>query len=169
MSVNLASLGPQQLMAFKQNTQQELMHLQSSYDALLLAQSKYKDCINSVNLIEENKNMDNKDDNDNEMFIPLTSSLYVRGQNKVDKFKIDIGTGYFVEKSKEESVTFFKKRIDKLNGDAIKLKSLITEKVSLMQTIDAIVREKIIASQKASQQESVKGDTAATTNATADS
>lgn len=153
MSVNLATLGPQQLMAFKQNTQQELIHLQSSYDALLLAQSKYKDCINSVNLIEDNKESESTD---KEMFIPLTSSLYVRGKNQVENFKIDIGTGYFVEKNQEESISFFKKRIDKLNGDAVKLKALITEKVSLMQTIDAIIREKIIASQRAQQEAQTK-------------
>lgn len=151
MSVNLASLEPQQLMAFKQNTQQELMHLQSSYDALLLAQSKYKDCINSVNLIEDNKNNqgDSESESDKEMFIPLTSSLYIRGKNQVENFKIDIGTGYFVEKNKEESITFFKKRIDKLSGDALKLKELITDKVGLMQSIDSVIREKIIASQAA--------------------
>lgn len=153
MSVNLATLGPQQLMAFKQNTQQELIHLQSSYDALLLAQSKYKDCINSVNLIEDNRESESTD---KEMFIPLTSSLYVRGKNQVENFKIDIGTGYFVEKNQEESISFFKKRIDKLNGDAVKLKALITEKVSLMQTIDAIIREKIIASQRAQQEAQTK-------------
>ncbi|TID15838.1 hypothetical protein CANINC_004368 [Pichia inconspicua] len=140
-------------MAFKQNTQQELIHLQSSYDALLLAQSKYKDCINSVNLIEDNRESESTD---KEMFIPLTSSLYVRGKNQVENFKIDIGTGYFVEKNQEESISFFKKRIDKLNGDAVKLKALITEKVSLMQTIDAIIREKIIASQRAQQEAQTK-------------
>lgn len=160
MSVNLASLEPQQLMAFKQNTQQELMHLQSSYDALLMAQRKYKDCIHSVNLIEGNKNSENTD---KEMFIPLTSSLYMHGKNQVDKFKIDIGTGYFVEKTKEESVAFFKKRIEKLSGDALKLKTLIAEKVSLMQSIDSVVREKIIASQKA-QLEASKGQQPAASN-----
>jgi prefoldin alpha subunit len=141
MSVNLASLEPQQLVAFKQSTQQELVHLQSSYDALVIAQNKYKDCINSVNMIEENK--DSNDDK--EMLIPLTSSLYVRGFNSIDKFKIDVGTGYFVEKDNTESIAFFKKRIDKLTGDSAKLKGLITEKVSLLQSIDSIIREKVIA------------------------
>jgi prefoldin alpha subunit len=63
----------------------------------------------------------------------------------VDKFKIDVGTGYFVEKDQAEAIAFFNKRIDKLSGDAIKLKQLITEKVSLLQAIDSTIREKIIA------------------------
>lgn len=141
MSVNLASLEPQQLMAFKQSTQQELAHLQSSFDALIIAQNKYKDCINSVNMIEQNKGSEG----DKEMLIPLTSSLYINGFNKNDKFKIDVGTGYFVEKDNVESITFFKKRIDKLTGDSAKLKTLITDKASLLQSIDTVIREKIIA------------------------
>lgn len=145
MSINLASLEPQQLMAFKQSTQQELVHLQSSYDALIIAQNKYKDCINSVKMIEQNK----ESKTDKEMLIPLTSSLYVPGFNNVDKFKIDIGTGYFVEKDSSESIEFFKRRIDKLTGDSSKLKALITDKASLLQSIDGVIREKIIAANAA--------------------
>lgn len=128
-------------MAFKQNAQQELLHLQSSYEALLVAKNKYHDCINSVKMIEQNQGSGPG----GEMLIPLTSSLYVRGENKVDKFKIDIGTGYFVEKDTTEAVAFFKKRIDKLTGDSVKLKALITEKASLLQSIDTVIREKIAA------------------------
>lgn len=144
MSINLASLEPQQLMAFKQSTQQELVHLQSSYDALIIAQNKYKDCINSVKMIEQNKDSNT----DKEMLIPLTSSLYIPGFNCVDKFKIDIGTGYFVEKDNKQSIEFFNRRIDKLTGDASKLKTLITDKASLLQSIDGVIREKIIAANK---------------------
>lgn len=153
MSVSLDKLEPQQLMAFKQTTQQELMHLQSSYDALLLAQSKYKDCISSVNMIEKNKNgTSNGIENEKkDMLIPLTSSLYVHGANIVDKFKIDIGTGYFVEKDGKESVAFFTKRIEKLTSDSLKLKQLITDKLSLLQGIDTVIRSKIAQSQSQSQ------------------
>lgn len=147
MSVNLSSLDPQQLMGFKQNTQQELLHLESSYDALILAQNKYRDCINSVKLIDKN----HEESKDKEMLIPLTSSLYVKGTNNVENFKIDIGTGYFVEKNKEESIQFFNKRINKLNGDSSKLKTLINDKVSLLQSIDGIIRQKVINSQKATE------------------
>lgn len=141
MSVSLSSLDPQQLMGFKQNTNQELAHLQSSYDALLMAQTKYRDCINSVKMIEQTK----KAETDDDMFIPLTSSLYVRGRNSVDKFKIDVGTGYFVEKDQAEAISFFNKRIDKLSSDAVKLKQLIAEKVNLLQALDNTIKEKIIA------------------------
>lgn len=141
MSVNLASLEPQQLVAFKQSTQQELMHLQSSYDALVLAQNKYRDCINSARLIE--KQQQQKDNADGEMLIPLTSSLYVMGHNRVGKFKIDVGTGYFVEKDGREAVAFFTKRVDKLSGDALKLRRLVTDKMGLLQSIDSVLREKI--------------------------
>lgn len=147
MSVNLASLEPQQLVAFKQSTQQELVHLQSSYDALVLAQNKYRDCISSVRLIEQQQQ--HKDNAAGEMLIPLTSSLYVMGHNRVGKFKIDVGTGYFVEKDGPEAIAFFTKRVDKLSGDALKLRGLVADKMGLLQSIDSVLREKI-ASQTSS-------------------
>lgn len=143
-TINLNQLDPQQLMQVKQSTQQELMHLQSSYDALVMAQKKYKDCILSVESIDMNKEDEN-------IMVPLTSSLYVPGKIKKDNFKIDIGTGYFIEKDVDQSKEFFNKRITKLNGDSEKLKELITEKVQIMQKIDVIVREKLTAAAAAEQ------------------
>jgi prefoldin alpha subunit len=36
---------------------------------------------------------------DEEIFVPLTSSLYVKGRlSNVEKLMVDIGTGYFAEK-----------------------------------------------------------------------
>lgn len=154
MSVNLASLEPQQLVAFKQSTQQELMHLQSSYDALVLAQNKYRDCISSVRLIEQQQQQ--KDNANGEMLIPLTSSLYVMGHNRVGKFKIDVGTGYFVEKDGREAVAFFTKRVDKLSGDALKLRRLVTDKMGLLQSIDSVLREKIASQATSSSSPSSK-------------
>lgn len=118
--------------------------MQSSYDALVLAQNKYRDCINSVKLIEQNSRAEGA--SGNEMLIPLTSSLYVQGQNRVDKFKIDVGTGYFVEKDGEEAIAFFNKRIDKLSGDSLKLQQLLADKVGLMQSIDTVLRGKLASS-----------------------
>lgn len=41
--------------------------------------------------------------------IPLTTSMYVAGvMENVDKVTIDIGTGYFVEKTIEQAEEFFK-------------------------------------------------------------
>lgn len=137
-TINLTQLDPQQLMQVKQSTQQELLHLQSSYDALVMAQTKYKDCIQSVDAI------DAAPENDSVM-VPLTSSLYVPGKIRKDNFKIDIGTGYFVEKDVAQSKEFFNKRIVKLTEDSAKLRELITEKLQIMQSIDAIVREKLSA------------------------
>lgn len=145
MSVDLNTLQPQQLMAVKQTTQQELAHLQSSYDALNVARKKYKDCISSVNNIVKS--------GEQEMLVPLTSSLYVRGTNAVDKFKIDIGTGYFVEKDDKDATSFFDKRINKLSSDSGKLQALIEEKLQLLNKINGVIREKIALAQQQQQQQ----------------
>lgn len=138
--INLQQLDPQQLMEFKKATQQELQHLQGSYEALAMAQAKYKDCIQSVESIEQCEDQSS-------VMVPLTSSLYVPGKIKKESFKIDIGTGYFIEKGSTESKEFFNKRINKLTEDSQKLKELVNEKLLTMQKIDSIVRQKLTAAQ----------------------
>lgn len=109
-----------------------------------MAQAKYKDCISSVNAIDTTEST--------KMMVPLTSSLYVPGKIKKENFKIDIGTGYFVEKDSKQAQEFFTKRITKLDGDSTTLKNMLTEKMNLMETMDNVIKEKIIASQKGQEQ-----------------
>lgn len=65
---------------------------QDSLQTLKIAKSKFagsKDALEQIN----------EDWKDKEILVPLTGSMYVPGVVKsVDKFIIDIGTGYYVEK-----------------------------------------------------------------------
>jgi prefoldin alpha subunit len=64
-----------------------------------------------------------------EMLVPLTGSLYVPGKlGIVDKVLMDIGTGYFVEKSPEQGVDYCKRKINLVRENMEKLIEVITEK-----------------------------------------
>lgn len=65
---------------------------QDSLQTLKIAKSKFAGSKDALEQITE-------DWQDKQILVPLTGSMYVPGVVKcVDKFIIDIGTGYYVEK-----------------------------------------------------------------------
>jgi prefoldin alpha subunit len=74
------------------------------------------------------------------MLIPMTSSLYVPGKIKnVNKVLVDVGTGYFVEKEKEEAIKYVQRKLEmmyeKENEAAV---GLMRKKESLKVTTDVM-------------------------------
>lgn len=109
--VNIESLETQQLALAKKQLDDEVEHLSASFTQLRDAQSKFKECLiaitpglntqlgarplfdfflaNQINLISI----------ESAILVPLTNSLYCRGQYKpTTRLLVDIGTGFFVEK-----------------------------------------------------------------------
>jgi prefoldin alpha subunit len=71
---------------------QEIDHLTSSYASLKSAQAKYKSCMTDV----EGMNVETRG---KRILVPLTSSLYVPGRiTDPEHMVVDIGTGYYVKK-----------------------------------------------------------------------
>lgn len=90
---------------------------------------------------------------ENDILTPLTSSLYVPGKIvDNDKFLVDVGTGYYVEKNVEDAKEFYKLRIDKLNQDSEQLTQMIQEKINIMKSVDNVLKQKIQQEEKSRQQ-----------------
>lgn len=96
--VNLASLSLPQLRALQTRLTSELEHLTTSHAKLRAAQAKFRDCVRSINdgvTGSEKKGTNGRD----EILVPLTSSLYVKGRlTDREKVLVDVGTGFYVEK-----------------------------------------------------------------------
>lgn len=73
-------------------------HLTTSHTKLRAAQAKFRDCVRSITdgvTGNEKKGTDGRD----EILVPLTSSLYVKGRlTDREKVLVDVGTGFYVEK-----------------------------------------------------------------------
>ena len=70
-----------------------------------LTQSKYAESDLSLRSI-------NPDNEDKEILVPLTSSLYIPGKIKdVHNVLVDIGTGYYVKKKTAHAREFFKRKV----------------------------------------------------------
>jgi prefoldin alpha subunit len=59
-----------------------------------------------------------------DVFIPLTESVYVPGKIKLqeskqhDKLMVELGTGYFVEKSPEDTIDFLDRKLRLVNANS---------------------------------------------------
>lgn len=138
--IDLTQLQPQQIIEIRQSTEQEIGHFNQSLQALQAAQGKLKDCIVSIEEMLTAKESD--------ILIPMTSSLYLPGkvENK-DEYLVDIGTGYFVNKLTPEAKSVYEKKINKLEEDAKKLKEILIQKNEILNTINLVLRKKVMESE----------------------
>lgn len=87
-----------QLRTLQTRLTSELEHLTTSHAKLRAAQAKFRDCVRSINdgvTGSEKKGTNGRD----ELLVPLTSSLYVKGRlADREKVLVDVGTGFYVEK-----------------------------------------------------------------------
>lgn len=58
---------------------------------------------------------------------------------------VDVGTGYYVDKSAEEAISFYEKKISKLNKESIQIQNIIKEKSQYSQAIEVRIRQTALA------------------------
>lgn len=54
---------------------------------------------------------------------------------------VDVGTGYYVEKSDIEAIEFYEKKINKLNKESIHIQDIIKEKSQSSMAIATQIRQ----------------------------
>nr|XP_054771078.1 prefoldin subunit 5-like [Lytechinus pictus] len=92
-----------------------------------------------------------------EMLVPLTSSLYVPGKlQDVNNVLIDIGTGYYVEKSLEEAKKYFKRKVDFVTKQMEKVQPVLIEKSKMRQVVTEVMNMKIQAQMAQMQSQQAK-------------
>ena len=74
------------------------------------------------------------------MLVPITSSLYVPGEtSKLDTVLIDVGTGYYIEKSGPEAQAFLDRKIHLITGQAVKVaQAMQIKQEGLQGTVQAM-------------------------------
>lgn len=121
--------------AVRQQFEQELQHFSQSLQALTMARNKFGECIEDIKSIRSPEN------EANQILVPASASLYIPGKIHGDKFMVDIGTGYFVDKSADEAIAFYEKKITKLNKEAVQIQNIIKEKTQSSMAVEAQIRK----------------------------
>ncbi|KAH7326712.1 Prefoldin [Stachybotrys elegans] len=144
--VNLESLDPQQLAQIKKQLDEELEHLTSSFAQLHGAQNKFKECLRCV------QSRSKAPEGSTNVLVPLTNSLYVRGElSDTERVLVDVGTGFLVEKKLKSAEKFYEGKVQELSDNLKSLEAIVQRKQMNARSIEEVLRQKIMAAQASSQ------------------
>ncbi|XP_074917319.1 prefoldin subunit 5, partial [Chelonoidis abingdonii] len=106
---------------------------------LKLVQTKYVEPRTVLNCLNKSNMKVGK-----ELLVPLTSSMYVPGKlSDVGYVLVDVGTGYYVEKTADNARDFFKRKIDFLTKQMEKIQPALQEKHAMKQAVMEMMSQKI--------------------------
>ncbi|ODA76634.1 hypothetical protein RJ55_07905 [Drechmeria coniospora] len=141
-TLNLDSLEPQQLAQVKKQLDEELEHLTSSFAQLHGAQNKFKDCLQCVN------SRSLASDASNSVLVPLTNSLYVRGElTNSNAVLVDVGTGFLVEKKLSSAEKFYESKVREMSSNLKDLEAILQRKQANVRAVEEVLRQKLVSSQ----------------------
>ncbi|MCJ1236526.1 subunit of tubulin prefoldin [Varicellaria rhodocarpa] len=137
--VDLSSLSLQQLSSVKKQLDDELEHLTSSFQKLRAAQARFQECLRSIKDGVSAKTAGKP------ILVPLTTSLYVPGTlADSENVIVDVGTGFYVEKTTKDATTFYSARIDDLSTNLKDLESIVQGKSNNLRVVEDVLRQKVI-------------------------
>lgn len=129
--VDISTVPTPQLSNVKNQLQQDVQHLTSSFTQLRTAQSKFRDCVKSVGEGLEGK------DGGTPLLVPLTSSLYVPGKLCTPHtVLVDVGTGFYVEKSPTDAKQFYNAKIEELGKNLGELEGIVKQKDESLRVVE---------------------------------
>ncbi|OJJ49707.1 hypothetical protein ASPZODRAFT_128217 [Penicilliopsis zonata CBS 506.65] len=148
-SVNITSLPVPQLRSLQSRLTTELEHLTTSHAKLRAAQSKFRDCVRSINdgvIGSEKKETQGRDD----ILVPLTSSLYVKGKlTDREKVLVDVGTGFYVEKTTAKAIDFYNGKVKDLEANLQDLEKIVQGKSTHLRVVEDVLRQKVLSGEAA--------------------
>ncbi|XP_072032861.1 prefoldin subunit 5-like [Amphiura filiformis] len=144
--VDLMTLQLPQLNMLKEEVEQEIEMLQTSLQQLKMAQSRFLESSDSIGKLKP-------EDDGKQILVPLTSSLYVPGNlSDVNSVLIDIGTGYYVEKTLPQAKDYMKRKIEFVTKQMEKVQPILIEKSKMRQIVGEVMNIKIQAEMSSRQQ-----------------
>jgi prefoldin alpha subunit len=121
-AVNVTDLTVPQLTEVKRQLEEELTHLTNSFAQLKQAQAKFRGCIENLTQVTPNHSKTS-------ILIPLTNSLYVPGRlTDTENVLIDIGTGFFIEKTVDQARKHYEAKVDFVRKNLETLEEAIQKK-----------------------------------------
>ncbi|KAJ6602773.1 Prefoldin alpha-like protein [Mycena vulgaris] len=135
--VSVTDLDVSQLADVRRQLEEELNHLTNSFAQLKQAQAKFKACIENVAEIKPaNKGKT--------ILVPLTNSLYVPGKlSDPDHVIVDVGTGYFVQKTREQALKHYSAKVEYIRTNLETLEDTISKKRDNMNYLVNVMQSKL--------------------------
>lgn len=81
------------------------------------------------------------------MMVPMTTSVYQRGElADQNRFIIDVGAGYFIERNFEACQKYFGERVKAVGSEAEKLASLLQSRQNTLEIFSLQLQSRVAAS-----------------------
>ncbi|CAN4087516.1 unnamed protein product [Withania somnifera] len=136
-TVEIEKMSVEQLKALKEQADLEVNLLQDSLNNIRTATTRLEiasNALQDLSLHPQGK----------KMLVPLTASLYVPGTlDDADKVLVDVGTGYFVEKTMTEGKDYCERKISLLKSNCEQLLDVATKKKSVADETGMILQAKL--------------------------
>ena len=83
------------------------------------------------------------------MLVPLTQSLYVPGElGDPDQLLVELGTGYYIEKSVDEAQAFLDRKIAMIKAQAGNVQQVASMKQQNLQGTVNVMNQKVMAAKQ---------------------
>ncbi|KAM0938776.1 putative BolA protein [Dioscorea sansibarensis] len=136
-SSEMEKMSLEQLKAIKEQTDLEVNLLQDSLNNIRTAATRLEQAsaaLHDLSLRPRGK----------QMLVPLTASLYVPGTlDDSEKVLIDVGTGYFIEKTMDEGKDYCNRKINLLKSNFDELVEVASKKKSIADEAGLILQAKL--------------------------
>lgn len=137
LELELEKMSVEQLKALKEQTDMEVNLLHDSLNNIRTATSRLdiaSAALHDLSLRPQGK----------KMLVPLTASLYVPGTlDEADKVLVDVGTGYFIEKTMAEGKDYCDRKIKLLRSNFDQLIEIATKKKKVADEAGVILQAKL--------------------------
>ncbi|XP_050432345.1 prefoldin subunit 5 [Adelges cooleyi] len=142
--IDLKKLNLQQLAKMKEQVYKEVNLIQDSLTSLKIAQKRY---LSSQEALESTKSRPSG----TKLMIPLTKSMYAAGQlTDPEHVTVCIGAGYYLRLEIDDSIQYFKRRVNSLVEQMESIQQIGIEKQKLQNVITEVIEIKVQQSQNES-------------------
>ncbi|BAT11403.1 prefoldin subunit 5 [Oryza sativa Japonica Group] len=135
--IEVEKLSVEQLKALKEQTDLEVNLLQDSLTKIRSAATRLENAsaaLHDLSLRPKGK----------KMLVPLTASLYVPGTlDDSEKVLVDVGTGYFIEKTMTEGKEYCERKINLLKSNFDELVEMATKKKNIADEMGRLLQAKL--------------------------
>uniref|UniRef100_A0A5B7BKX0 Putative prefoldin subunit 5 n=1 Tax=Davidia involucrata TaxID=16924 RepID=A0A5B7BKX0_DAVIN len=133
----IQKMSVEQVKALKEQSDLEVNLLQDSLNNIRTATARLEiasNALHHLSLRPQGK----------KMLVPLTASLYVPGTlDDANKVLVDVGTGYFIEKTMAEGKDYCERKINLLKSNYDQLIEVATKKKSIADEAGVILQAKL--------------------------
>lgn len=88
------------------------------------------------------------------LLVPLTSSLYVPAtlnKSKPNTVLVDVGTGFYVEKSTADAIKFYNGKVEDLSKNLAEIEKAVGSKNESLRVVEDVLRQKVLAGEQGGQ------------------